>query len=57
MTIKTGNIVTLHGEASSFTYKVIEANEDRFLVTPVFWEAGISPVDLVYSEHIESVLN
>ena len=55
MTIKTGNIVTLHG--ASFTYKVIEANEDRFLVTPIFWEDGIAPVELVYSEHIESVLN
>jgi len=55
MNVKLNDIITLAGE-SLFTYKVVEANGDRYLVKPMEWVEGIAPLDLIFSHHIEKVI-
>ena len=55
MNVKLNDIITLAGE-SLFTYKVVEANCDRYLVKPMEWVEGIAPLDLIFSHHIEKVI-
>jgi len=55
MNVKLNDIITLAGE-SLFTYKVVEANGDRYLVKPVEWVEGIAPLDMIISHHIEKVI-
>jgi len=56
MNIKLNDIITLAGESPLFTYKVVEANGDRYLVKPVEWVEGIAPLDLISGHHIEKVI-
>jgi len=56
MMVKLNDIITLAGDSPLFTYKVVEANGDRYLVQPVEWVEGIAPLDLIFSHHIEKVI-
>jgi len=55
MNVKLNDIITIVGD-SLYTYKVVEANGDRYFVKPVEWVEGIAPLDLIFSHHIEKVI-